>query len=88
MKKNILGFAAIMAFAFTLSMTSCSSADKPAEEATTEEATDGTEAAATEEVHAHAHYKCPMDCEKGKEYEEAGTCPVCKMELAEVKTEG
>lgn len=32
----------------------------------------------------HAHYACPMDCEKGKVYEELGTCPVCKMDLAEV----
>ncbi|MCV6630354.1 MAG: hypothetical protein OIF50_10930 [Flavobacteriaceae bacterium] len=27
-------------------------------------------------------YQCPMDCEKGKTYEAAGTCPVCKMDLA------
>lgn len=30
---------------------------------------------------AHAHYQCPMDCEKGKVYEEPGQCPVCKMDL-------
>jgi hypothetical protein len=29
----------------------------------------------------HDHYKCPMDCEEGKTYDEAGTCPVCKMDL-------
>lgn len=26
-------------------------------------------------------YQCPMDCEKGKSYTEAGTCPKCKMDL-------
>ncbi|MBL4754524.1 MAG: hypothetical protein JKY52_13135 [Flavobacteriales bacterium] len=35
--------------------------------------------------HEHAHYQCPMDCESGKTYEEAGTCPVCKMDLAEIE---
>ena len=34
---------------------------------------------------AHAHYQCPMDCEEGKTYEEAGTCPVCKMDLEKVE---
>ncbi len=26
-------------------------------------------------------YQCPMDCEDGKTYTEAGSCPVCKMDL-------
>ncbi len=26
-------------------------------------------------------YQCPMDCEKGKTYDEPGSCPVCKMDL-------
>ncbi len=26
-------------------------------------------------------YICPMDCEKGKTYNQPGTCPVCKMDL-------
>lgn len=26
-------------------------------------------------------YQCPMDCESGKTYAEAGSCPVCKMDL-------
>lgn len=30
------------------------------------------------------HYVCPMRCEGSKTYEQAGICPVCKMEL--VKT--
>jgi PBP1b-binding outer membrane lipoprotein LpoB len=31
-------------------------------------------------------YACPMDCEKGKTYTEAGKCPVCKMDLTEKKS--
>lgn len=30
-------------------------------------------------------YQCPMDCEDGKSYTEAGSCPVCKMDLKEKK---
>ncbi len=26
-------------------------------------------------------YQCPMDCEKGKTYEETGSCPMCGMDL-------
>ncbi len=40
---------------------------------------------ATHEEHAHAQYQCPMNCEKGKTYDEPGKCPVCKMDLKEVK---
>ncbi len=32
---------------------------------------------------ATALYQCPMDCEDGKSYTEAGQCPVCKMDLVE-----
>jgi transcription initiation factor IIE alpha subunit len=43
-------------------------------------------ATTAEETHelAHAHYTCPMQCEGDKQYEEPGTCPVCKMDLEEV----
>lgn len=37
--------------------------------------------------HAHAKYKCPMDCEDGKTYDEPGQCPVCEMDLTEVSSE-
>ncbi|REA58501.1 hypothetical protein DSL64_20660 [Dyadobacter luteus] len=37
----------------------------------------------TEAAHAKA-YACPMKCEGDKTYEQAGSCPVCKMELQEV----
>ena len=29
-------------------------------------------------------YKCPMDCEEGKEYDEEGACTVCGMELKHI----
>ncbi|MCC6279965.1 MAG: hypothetical protein IT262_05165 [Saprospiraceae bacterium] len=35
---------------------------------------------------AGARYQCPMDCEKGKLYEQPGTCPVCNMDLQAVQT--
>ena len=37
-----------------------------------------------EETSAMVEYQCPMDCEDGKTYHEAGSCPVCKMDLKEV----
>ena len=30
-------------------------------------------------------YQCPMDCEHGKTYDKAGSCPACKMDLKPVK---
>ncbi|MDX1913512.1 MAG: heavy metal-binding domain-containing protein [Saprospiraceae bacterium] len=33
-------------------------------------------------------YICPMNCEKGKYYDQPGTCPVCNMDLALSKAEG
>ncbi|MFS4417951.1 heavy metal-binding domain-containing protein [Maribacter sp. 2307ULW6-5] len=32
------------------------------------------------EMAAGDQYQCPMDCEDGKTYAEAGSCPVCKMD--------
>ncbi len=32
-----------------------------------------------------AAYQCPMKCEGDKTYDKLGTCPVCKMDLKEVK---
>lgn len=34
---------------------------------------------------AHVVYQCPMKCEADKTYDEPGSCPVCKMDLKEVK---
>ena len=30
-------------------------------------------------------YACPMKCEGDKTYDKPGSCPVCKMDLKEVK---
>ena len=41
----------------------------------------------SEENEEHSHsieYKCPMDCEDGKTYNEPGDCPVCGMEVKEI----
>ena len=32
-------------------------------------------------------YICPMNCEKGKTYDQPGSCPVCHMDLEPVKAE-
>jgi hypothetical protein len=34
---------------------------------------------------AKTSYACPMKCEKDKKYEQAGKCPVCKMDLVAAK---
>lgn len=41
-------------------------------------------APAVEQVADTKQYACPMHCEGEKTYAEAGTCPVCKMDLKEV----
>lgn len=84
MKKSILLFGAI--FSFAVLFIACKETKK-------EEA--------KEDVHMENHenhdheegemssgvYQCPMDCEKGKTYEVAGTCPVCKMDLKAIAME-
>lgn len=35
---------------------------------------------------AGTKYICPMNCEKGKTYDQPGSCPVCHMDLEPVKT--
>ena len=69
MKKLILMLAVITVVSFAF--TSCKK-DKKEEDVKTEEKAD----MASNEV-----YQCPMDCEEGKSYTEAGSCPVCKMDL-------
>ncbi len=79
MKKSIL----IMAFAIALGTTvSCNKKEETTKAATEHEGHNHKES----EEHKVA-YECPMDCEKGKTYDEKGTCPVCKMELIEAKAE-
>jgi len=69
MKKTILVLALIVAVGFTF--TSCKNDKK---EEVKEEV--GEKMASNDEI-----YQCPMDCEHGKSYTEAGKCPVCKMDL-------
>jgi len=33
-------------------------------------------------------YACPMRCEEDKTYDHPGSCPVCGMELVEVRADG
>ena len=41
----------------------------------------------TEAAAPGTKYICPMNCEKGKTYDQPGTCPVCNMNLEPVKAE-
>ncbi|HNQ12855.1 MAG TPA: heavy metal-binding domain-containing protein [Bacteroidia bacterium] len=96
MKKNkliLIELLSVLCFVFLIS--ACGGEQASEEQATSGETTEQTEASTTDEAttsetaegeaHGHAHYACPMDCEKGKQYEETGSCPVCKMELKQVE---
>ena len=81
MKKSILLFAAI--FSFVILFTACKENKK--EEVKEEVKIESNEGHDHEEGEISTSvYQCPMDCEKGKTYEAAGTCPVCKMDLKEI----
>jgi len=41
----------------------------------------------TEAAAPGTKYICPMNCEKGKTYDQPGTCPVCNMNLEPMKAE-
>ncbi len=42
-------------------------------------------AASCGDANAKAQYQCPMKCEGEKMYDSAGKCPVCQMDMKEVK---
>ncbi len=44
-------------------------------------------ASTTEAVAPGTKYICPMNCEKGKTYDQPGSCPVCHMDLEPMKAE-
>ncbi len=44
-------------------------------------------AATTEAAAPGTKYICPMNCEKGKTYDQPGSCPVCHMDLEPSKAE-
>ena len=86
MKKSILLFSLIGAFAIVFNSCKEATKEEVKKEAIEEvkaESHEGHEHA-KEELTAQAVYQCPMDCEEGKTYEAAGACPVCKMDLKEV----
>jgi len=78
MKKIILTLAIVVAVGFAF--TSCKN-DKKEESKIEDVKTEVSQEVASNEV-----YQCPMDCEKGKTYDEVGNCPVCKMSLKEKKS--
>ena len=86
MKK--LMFLLVAVFALTVVTISCKETKKESEnaDAQVEEAVEAVEEVVEEKM-AAAVYACPMDCEEGKTYSEAGTCPECKMDLKEVQAE-
>lgn len=92
-KKQVMTIGIAVLFAFgSVTFVGCGSEEDHSEGDGHEHAVGETHEHAEEDVadsgaeaHDHAHYQCPMDCEKGKFYEEAGTCPVCKMDLVEAE---
>ena len=77
MKKSILLIAAI--FSMAILVTSCKETKKEKEEVEMNQHEHSKDA--SDEVSSGDVYQCPMDCEDGKTYDEAGPCPVCKMDL-------
>jgi transcription initiation factor IIE alpha subunit len=41
----------------------------------------------TKKQTAALHYQCPMKCEGDKTYHKDGKCPVCKMQLKQIKVD-
>jgi len=85
MKKLIL-LVAVVAMV-SLSATSCKK-DKVDDVKSETEVVDEAKKEAQEVLASNdVLYQCPMDCEKGKSYTEAGKCPECKMDLKEKKVD-
>jgi len=74
MKKIVVGIVFVCAIG--ISFTSCKEGEKEVKKV---EVVKGKKNAVTDV------YQCPMDCEKGKTYDKAGSCPVCKMDLKKKK---
>ena len=84
MKKSIILFAAI--FSFAVLFTACKETKK--EEVKEEVKVESHEGHDHEEGEMSSSvYQCPMDCEKGKTYEVAGSCPVCEMDLVAISND-
>jgi hypothetical protein len=82
MKKLTLLVAVI--FSIAVLFTSCKDSKK---EDVKMESHEDHDHDTNEEMKSEAVYQCPMDCEKGKTYAEAGSCPVCKMDLKQQTTD-
>lgn len=82
-------FMLVAIFAFAIVTTSCKESKKETEKHEMHEEHNGaadhdaTHEEGAEDKVAEAVFACPMDCEDGKTYTEAGTCPECKMDLKE-----
>ncbi|ESU27111.1 hypothetical protein FLJC2902T_22190 [Flavobacterium limnosediminis JC2902] len=63
----------------TLSIVSCG--EKVSKDTTTEQTAKEPKEGDSQQL----AYQCPMDCEDGKTYDKPGKCPVCEMDLVEVK---
>ena len=72
----------IIMFAFAIATFTFVSCKGEAKDETTEEHAGHDHEAGEMNM---AGFTCPMDCEKGKIYDEAGKCPVCEMDLVEFK---
>jgi PBP1b-binding outer membrane lipoprotein LpoB len=67
---------------FLVNLFSCSEAPKTTENnAVKQEATAPAAPTQSTAPEAKVTYSCSMNCEKGKTYDVAGKCPVCKMNL-------
>jgi hypothetical protein len=71
--KTKINFILIAAVALTLSFSACNS--------------QSNKSVTTEQTKEQKTYQCPMKCEGEKTYDKPGTCPVCGMDLAEIKPE-
>ena len=90
MKK--IAITAVMCFVLGLVLTSCEKSKKEGD-AEKQEVVKQDETEKAGELHEHgdevamASYQCPMKCEGDKTYSEKGSCPVCKMDIKEIKLE-
>ena len=71
-----------LVFLFVLSCGGGAKETKGTTEESVEESVD--EGATDMNFEVEDIYKCPMDCEDGKEYNEEDACPVCGMELKHI----
>lgn len=84
MKKIVFLIATI--FSFAVLVTACKETKKEeVKEEVQMESHEGNDHES--DAMAAKTYQCPMDCEKGKTYDAAGSCPVCKMDLKEKSVE-